>query len=121
MRASIRPYRSCIGAVKMPTIVVKGAVIAPSTCPRRMSTGGSSATRQRVLHDREPRAVLEQASSKRVDLGHRQAAVVGDHDRLRRAQPFGQLRDDALLVFLLHPLTSSKTTRARAQAGSSRE
>ena len=57
---------------------------------------------QRVLDDREAGAVLEQLRAQLVDLGVRQAAVVGDDQRLRRAQPLGQLCDDPLLVTLLH-------------------
>ena len=174
MRASIRPYRFCSGALTRPAIAVSGAMIAPSTWPRSTSSGGSVArlshlrrrhrpalhdpaadreharlarrvgerlrgrdhvavrleerdraraleqreqrvgagglgrtARQRVLHDREARAALDQPRAERVDLRHRQAAVVGDEQRVGRAQPLGQLCDDLLLVLFLHRITSS--------------
>src|SRR5207249_7314638 len=44
IRASSSPYRSCSGAVKSPTIAVSGAVIAPSSCERSTSNGGSFAS-----------------------------------------------------------------------------
>src|SRR5581483_5814652 len=40
--------------------------------------------------------------AQRVDLRHREAAVVGDDQRLRRPEPFGQLCDDAFLVISVH-------------------
>jgi hypothetical protein len=46
--------------------------------------------------------VLEQFSAQIVDLCHRQPAVVGDDQRVRRPEPLGQLGDDSLLVLFLH-------------------
>src|SRR5205085_3010359 len=70
--------------------------------------------------DGEARPVLEQLRPQVVDLRHRQAAVIGDEQRVGLAQPVGQLGDQPLLVFFLHLLTSSKSNRARTQAGSLR-
>ena len=44
IRASSRPWRSWSGAVTSPTIPYSGAAIAPSTCPRSTSAGGSFAS-----------------------------------------------------------------------------
>jgi len=63
---------------------------------------------ERVLDDREARAVLDQLGAELVDLGHGQAAVVRHEQRLGRAQPLGQLGDNSLFVLFLHQLTSSK-------------
>src|SRR5438132_5336674 len=72
--------------------------------------------RERVLDDREARAGLEQARAPLVDLGHRQAAVVGHHQGLRRAQALGQLGDHSLLLGFQHRIISRK--REPAGAGS---
>ena len=64
------------------------------------------AARERVLHDHEARTVIEELAAQLVDLGHRQAAVVGDDQRVRRAQPLRQLRDDLGLVFPEHLISS---------------
>ena len=60
-----------------------------------------------VLRAQLAGAVLEQLCAQLVDLRHRQPAVVGDEQRLSRAQPLGQLRDQAFFVIFLHLLTSS--------------
>ena len=65
--------------------------------------------------------MLDQLGAQLVDLGHGQPSVVRDEQRLGRAQPLGQLGDDALLVLFLHLLTSSKTIRARTQTDSLKE
>ena len=52
-------------------------------------------------------SVLEQLRAQVVDLRHRQAAVVGNEQRVGRAQPLRQLGDQAFLVVFLHLLTSS--------------
>ena len=48
-----------------------------------------------------------------IELAVGQPAVVRDDQRLGRAQPLGELRDDLLLLGLLHVFTSSRTIRAR--------
>src|SRR4029077_8455986 len=58
---------------------------------------------------------LEQLRTEVVDLLDAQAAVVGHDQRLGRPQALGQLRDDPLLVSLLH--TSPSTNNARTEAG----
>ena len=59
-----------------------------------------------VLHDRELRAALDQPRAERVDLRHRQAAIVGHEQRVGRAQPLRQLLDDLRLVLFLHLVIS---------------
>src|SRR5205823_4910794 len=49
----------------------------------------------------------DQLRPKLVDLRHGQPAVVGDHQRVGRSEPLGQLGDHSLLVLFLHLLTSS--------------
>ncbi len=43
MRASMNPTRSWSGALIRPAIAFSGATMAPSTCPRSTSAGGSDA------------------------------------------------------------------------------
>ena len=62
--------------------------------------------RQRVLDDGEARARLEQARAELVDLRHRQAAVVRDHQGLRVGQPLGQLGDDPFFLRSQHVISS---------------
>ena len=69
------------------------------------------ALRERVLDDREAGAVLEQLSAQVADLVHRQAAVVGDDQRLGATQPLRQLGDQAFFVRSVHPFTSLKRNR----------
>ena len=70
---------------------------------QRVRPGGlGRAAGERVLDDREAGAVLDQLRAQAVDLGVREAAVVGDDQRLRRPQPLGQLCDDSFLLTLLH-------------------
>src|SRR5207245_10997244 len=76
--------------------------------------------RERVLHDREARTVLDQLRAQLVDLRHGQSAVVGDQQRLCRTQPLGQLGDHSLLLFFLHLLTSSNESSPHT-AGSLKE
>ena len=73
---------------------------------------------KRVLDDGEARPVLEQLSAQRVDLLHRQPAVVRDDEGVRRLQPLGQVSDDLLLVLSQHFCSSNGSTRAR-RAGTS--
>src|SRR3954469_23410814 len=72
----------------------------------RRARGLGSAPGERVLDDREARADLEQLAAQLVDLGHRQAAVVGDHQGLARAQALGQLLDDSLFLGFQHVISS---------------
>ncbi len=65
--------------------------------------------------------MLDDLRAHLVELAHRQAAVVGQDERVRGTQPVGQLRDDLLLVFSQHRITSSNEScppsgRARAEA-----
>ena len=55
--------------------------------------------------------------AQRVDLRHRQAAVVGDDQRLARAQPLGQLGDDLFLLGFVHVTSSGNDEPARRRAG----
>ena len=174
MRASIRPYRFCSGALISPAIAFSGPRIAPSTWPRSTSAGGSlarsstscsligrpsssppriarifvvraasesalatatgspsdsrnaipvgpssmreqrvlarrlgGAPRQRVLDDAERRAVLQHLGAERVDLAHREPAVVRDEQRVRLLQLLRQLRDETFLLGFLHMAISS--------------
>src|SRR5207247_1150340 len=68
--------------------------------------------RERVLHDREAGPALEQPSAQRLDLEHGEAAVVGDEERLRRAEAIRELRDHSFLIGFLHVI-SPEMTRAR--------
>ena len=67
---------------------------------QRVRPGGlGRPARQRVLDDREARAVRRAAScAGRRSAAFVEPAVVGDDQRLRRAQALGQLRDDSLLL-----------------------
>ncbi len=56
------------------------------------------AARQRVLNDSKPGALRQQLVSKRLELFVRQAAIVGDDERLGRAELSGELLDDPFLV-----------------------
>src|SRR5579871_6605031 len=70
------------------------------------SRGLGRAARERVLRHRELRAALDELRAERVDLRHRQAAIVGDEQRVRGLEARGQLFDDVLFLFFLH-LTSA--------------
>ena len=80
------------------------------------------APRQRVLDDGEPRAVLRAARVRRSSIcGHRQPAVVGDDQRLRRpAAARSARRRPVPSRFFMHPSPPPKSTRARTEAGSER-
>src|SRR5207253_6979794 len=82
--------------------------------------GLGGAPRERVLDDLELRALLEQPPAQRVDVGHRQTAVIGDEHRLGVLQPIGQLLDDLALVLFLH-LISSGNDEARTGGGPKEE
>ena len=70
---------------------------------QRLYAGGlRRAAGEGVLDHAELCPVLEQPPAEGVDLGHRQAAVVGDEERLRRPELLRQLGDDAFLVLFLH-------------------
>ena len=74
---------------------------------QRLDAGRLGRTlRERVLDDREARAVLVELPAELGDLRHGQAAVVGDDERLRALQALGQLRDDSFLFRFLHRITS---------------
>ena len=75
------------------------------------------ALRERVLDDREAGAVLEELRAHLVELAHREAAIVGQDERVGGAQALCELRDDLLLLGSLHRITSFVTTRARLPGG----
>ena len=72
---------------------------------------------ERVLDHGELGAVLQQLHPEGGELAVRQPAIVGDEQRVRRAQALGQILDHSLLVCFLH-LPPPLETRARLEAGS---
>jgi hypothetical protein len=74
---------------------------------QRVRAGSLGRTaRPRVLDDREARAAREQPRAELVDLRHRQAAVVGNEERVRSLEALRQLVDNLFFVLSLH-LTST--------------
>ena len=64
--------------------------------------------RERVLDDREPRALLDQLAAQLVDLRDGEPAVVRDDQRLGRAQPLGELLDQSLFLGSVHSVAPLK-------------
>ena len=109
-------------ATMSPSASMNAIADGPSRRASSASDAGGlcRAAGERVLDDREPRPVLEQPPTQGVDLGHRQAAVIGDEERLRVAEPLRQLGDHAFLVLFLH-FTSLRNRPALRRADFARE
>ena len=73
-------------ATMSPSLSMNAIADGPSSsASSAIGAGGlGGAARERVLDDGELRAVLEQLAAQRVDLRHRQAAVVGHDQRVGR-------------------------------------
>ena len=82
--------------------------VGPSSSSTRLGTPASSAARfvSVFLTTREAGAVLEHLGPHAVDLGHRQAAVVRDDQRVGCAQPLDELCDHPFLVSFQQRITS---------------
>ena len=64
------------------------------------------APRKRVLDDPEPGPVRQELVTKRFELLVRQAAIVGDDQRVGRPELGGELLDDPFLVRFQHVMSS---------------
>ena len=94
-------------ATMSPSASMNAIADGPSSSASSASAPAASAARRvSVFLTTESRAPCSSSlPAQGVDLRHRQAAVVGDDQRVRAAELLRQLGDDAFLVFFLH-LTS---------------
>jgi hypothetical protein len=109
----LRPSRSAFATATMsPSASMNAIAVGPSSIASSASAPArlGRALRQRVLDDGELRALLDHLRAQLVDLGDRQAAVVGDEERGRRLQTLGQLLDDSFPCLLSASVLPPETT-----------
>ena len=117
--ASLSAFATATGS---PSASTNAIAVGPSSSASSASAPAASAARRVsvFLTTAKLAPCSSSFAAQAVDLGVRQAAVVGDEQRLRRAQPLGQLGDHPFLVLFMHLSPPLANDRARTEAGSER-
>ena len=115
--ASLSAFATATGS---PPASTNAIAVGPSSSASSASAPAASAARRVsvFLTTVKPGPVFEQLDPQACELAVREPAVVGDDQRVRRAQPLGQLLDHSLLVCFVHlspPLETIEPARRRAR------